>query len=111
MRWWQKLLLNAVIFIALSAFISGFTVGSFWVALGAALILGILNIFIRPILTILSLPVNIITLGLFSIVINALMLSMTAGLMGDSFSFSSFGITLLVAILMSLINTIISAGD
>lgn len=107
MRAWQKLIVNALIFVALSAFIPGFYVSSFGVAVGAAVILGLLNIFIRPILTLLSLPVNLLTFGLFSIVINGIMLSLTSAFMGSSFEFSSFGTTLLVAVLMSIINSLI----
>ena len=109
MRAWQKLIVNALIFVALSAFIPGFYVSSFCGATGAAIILGLLNIFIRPILTLLSLPVNLLTFGLFSIVINGIILSLTSGFMGDSFDFSSFWTTLLVAILMSLINSFIDS--
>lgn len=108
MTWWQRLFLNTLVFIALSYIVPGFTVGSFWVALGAAIVLGLLNFFIRPILSLLTLPINLITFGLFSVVINAMMLSLTDFFMGASFTFSNFWVSLLVAILMSLINSIIS---
>ncbi|MFA6017889.1 MAG: phage holin family protein [Patescibacteria group bacterium] len=66
LRW----LVNAVTLLAATQIISGFHVSSFYSALVAALILGLLNAIIRPILIVLTLPVNIVTLGLFTFVIN-----------------------------------------
>lgn len=59
-------------------FVPGFTVDSFYIAAIVALILGVLNITIKPIISILTLPLNIITLGLFSFVINAVLLLLIA---------------------------------
>jgi|CXWL01.1.fsa_nt_gi putative membrane protein len=56
----------------------GFTVESFYTALIVAIVLGVLNVTIKPILSILTLPLNIITLGLFSFVINAVLLLLIA---------------------------------
>ncbi len=56
----------------------GIEVASFYIALIAALVLGLANAVVRPLVFILTLPVNIITLGLFTFVINALMLWLTA---------------------------------
>ena len=69
LRW----VVNALVLMALAYIIPGISVSSFWIALLAALVLGLVNAFIRPILIILTLPVNIITLGLFTLVINAFM--------------------------------------
>ena len=68
LRW----VVNAVTLLAATQIISGFHVSSFYSALVAALILGLLNAIIRPILLVLTLPVNILTLGLFTFVINGL---------------------------------------
>lgn len=108
MKWWQKILANAVIFISLAGLIDGFYVGSIWIALGASVVLGVLNLFVKPFLFLLSLPITILTFGLFSIVINALMLSLTSFFVGSGFAFSSFGITLLVAIAISIINAVLN---
>ena len=75
MRW---LILTAAITIA-SYIIEGIKVDGFSNALLAAAILGMLNAFFRPILIVLTLPINILTLGLFTFVINALMLKMASG--------------------------------
>lgn len=68
LRWF----VNAVTLLAATQIITGFHVSSFYSALVAALILGLLNAIIRPILIVLTLPVNIVTLGLFTFVINGL---------------------------------------
>lgn len=66
LRWF----VNAVTLLAATQIIDGFHVSSFYAALIAALVLGLLNAIIRPILLILTLPVTIVTLGLFTFVIN-----------------------------------------
>lgn len=112
MRFWQRVLVDAILFIAMAGFFqtSGkFFVANVWVSLGASLVLAILNASIKPFLQLISLPITILSLGLFSIVINALMLTMTSVLVGsDQFYFSSFGITMLISIILSICNTIIS---
>ena len=109
LKWWQRILVSAVIFLALAGLLSGFYVESLGVAIGASLVMGILNLFVKPILVILSLPVTLITFGLFSVVINAIILSMTSSLVGAGFAFSSFWTAVLVAILMSLVNSVINS--
>ena len=59
--------------LAATQFIAGFHVESFYAALIAAFVLGLLNAIVRPVLILLTLPVNLITLGLFTFVINALL--------------------------------------
>lgn len=117
MKFWTRILLNAAIFLALAGFFQSpwagtyqhaFYVSGVGIALLASLVLAILNVVVRPILFILSLPITILTLGLFSIVLNAAMLSLTAQMVGRNFAFSSFGITLLVALVMAIFNAIIS---
>jgi putative membrane protein len=70
-----------------------------------ALVLGILNAFIRPILMLLALPLLIFTLGLFTLVINALLLCMVAWLLGpDYFRVDSFGAAFIGAIIISIVS-------
>jgi putative membrane protein len=69
----------------------------------AALVLGILNALVRPIVLLLTLPINLLTLGLFTFVINALMLEMTSALV-RGFSVDSFGSALIGALLLSLVS-------
>jgi putative membrane protein len=69
-----------------------------------ALVLGILNAFIRPILVIFALPLLILTLGLFMLVINALMLCFVSWLMQPYFQVDTFGAAVLGALVISLIS-------
>lgn len=78
----------------------------------AALIFSLANAFLKPILVILSLPFIVITLGLFTVVINGALLYLTDALY-DAFSIESFGVTVLTALIMSFVNMILTAivGD
>lgn len=86
--------------------VSGISVRSFIDALLAALILGILNIFIKPILQILTLPINLLTLGLFTLVINAILLEIVAWLI-PGFSISSFWSAILGGFFISIVSWIL----
>ena len=78
MRFLLRLLLNGIaILVAVSA-ISGLHVRDEMAALTAGAILGLINAFIRPVLKVLSFPITILTLGLFTLVINAVCLALTA---------------------------------
>ncbi|MFY3137478.1 phage holin family protein [Achromobacter xylosoxidans] len=66
-------ILNAVALLAVAYLLPGITVASFGSALIAALVLGLVNMLIKPVLVLLTLPITIVTLGLFLIVINALL--------------------------------------
>jgi putative membrane protein len=107
LRW---LTLTGAILVA-SYLISGIHVQSFMSAVGAAAILGILNAFFRPIALILTLPINILTLGLFTFVINAVMLLMASGVIGgfhvDGFLTAVFG-SLIISMVSWALNTFIS---
>ncbi|WP_239255252.1 phage holin family protein [Listeria ilorinensis] len=109
MRWLIGVLINAVLFVALSGFFSSFHVDGFTTALLASFILAVLNMLIRPILLILTLPINIFTLGLFTFVVNALMLELTTYFMGSSFMIDGFGTALILAALMAFANMIINS--
>ncbi len=110
MTYLQRLVMNMLTFISLSVLLPQMIhVESIMTALVASFILSILNGFIRPILSILAFPLTLLTLGLFTFVVNAVMLQMTASVMGDSrFGFSSFGASILIAVVMSVINMIVT---
>jgi len=76
-------------------------------ALVAAVVLGALNLFIRPILVILTLPITIFTLGLFSLVINAALVLLAAYVV-PGFSVSGFWTALLFALVLSIVNWVFS---
>ncbi|CAH0416532.1 phage holin family protein [Periweissella fabaria] len=111
MTFLQRVIINAISFVALAGLLQStqiFYVSSIWAALGAAIVLAFLNAFVKPFLIVISLPITIMTLGLFSI-INAFLLELTAYLVGTPhFHFASFGATILMAIIMSVINAIVS---
>lgn len=74
-------------------------------ALIAAVVLGIVNTFIRPIFMIFSLPMQVLTLGLFTLVINALMLCFGAWFMGNAFNIPGFWAAILASLLLSLVSS------
>lgn len=84
---------------------SGITVDSVYIAFIAAFILGLLNAVVRPILLILTLPITIITLGLFAFVINALLFMFAASFL-DGFSVDGFWWALVGSITMTIVGTI-----
>jgi putative membrane protein len=86
-----------------SAFVPGIRVDSIITALISAGLLGLINIFIRPILIILTLPLNIITLGLFSFVINAFLLKVVAHFV-SGFNVDGFLAALLGSLVISLVS-------
>lgn len=110
MTYFQRLVANTLIFISLSVmFPTMIFVKSIWMGVVASIVLSILNTFIKPILNFFSFPLTIMTLGLFSFVINAVMLQMTSAFVGEvNFGFSNFWSALLMAIVMSIVNTIVS---
>jgi len=103
-RW---LALTAAIVIA-SYLISGIEVSGFFSAFFAAAILGILNIFFRPILFILTLPINLLTFGLFTFVINALLLKMASGVI-SGFQVHGFWSALFGALVISVVNWLLTS--
>jgi len=88
--------------------IDGIQLTGFFSALFTAAILGILNVFFRPVLIILTLPINIVTLGLFTFVINALMLMMASGVI-SGFEVSGFWAAVSGSLLISTVSWILSA--
>ncbi|MBW2451616.1 MAG: phage holin family protein [Deltaproteobacteria bacterium] len=103
-RWF---ILSVAIVVAAYLF-PGIHVKSFGTALVAALVLGILNAFFRPILIILTLPINVLTLGLFTFVINAFLLMMTSGVIGG-LVVNGFGSALLGSLIISIVSWLLSS--
>jgi putative membrane protein len=98
-------LVTAVAIIVTSYIVAGIEVASFMTAIIAAFVLGIINFFIRPLMLLVTLPVNILTLGLFTFVVNALMLGLTASVV-DGFTITNP----LSAIVGSLLISVVSTG-
>lgn len=98
-RW---LILTAAITVA-AYLINGIEVSGFFSAFFTAAILGLLNLFFRPILLILTLPLNILTFGLFTFVINALMLKMASAVI-SGFEVHGFWAAIFGSLVISLVN-------
>jgi putative membrane protein len=90
-----------------SVLVPGIQVEDGWTLVGAALLLGIVNALVRPLIVILTLPITILTLGLFLLVINAAMLGFVASFF-DGFVISSFWSALLGAMIISLTGWVVS---
>ncbi len=95
-------LINAAVLLGLPYLMPQVSMKNFTTALIVAVVLGLLNTIVRPILLILTLPVNVITLGLFTFVINGLMFWLAARFI-DGFSVASFGWAILAALAYSII--------
>jgi len=109
MKFLIRLLINMVTIMIISyVFPSLIRVDSWVSALGAAFLLGIVNALIRPIFILLTLPLTLVTLGLFLLVVNALMLWLVAGLVGGFHVISGFWGAFFGSILISLISWILS---
>ncbi|HOV90001.1 MAG TPA: phage holin family protein [Syntrophorhabdaceae bacterium] len=103
-RW----LLMALAIMLLGYYLPGITISSFWTALWVALFMGIVNTIIRPILIFITLPINILTLGLFTFVINA-SLVMLASTVIKGFYVQGFLYALLFSLILSIINFVLNA--
>jgi len=99
-------LTGAVLFAAYV--LDGIYVKDFFSAIFAAAVLGILNMFFRPLLFILTLPINVMSLGLFTFIINAFMLKMASGLIAG-FTVTGFWTAVFGSLLISLANWVLTA--
>lgn len=102
-----KFLINALAFYITSYIIPGMVIGGWQTLLVIAVVWGILTIFIKPILVILTLPINIMTLGLFTFVINAILLLIMSSIV-PNFHLAGFGTALLAAIVLTIVNGLLS---
>lgn len=91
-----------------SYLLPGVHVDSFYTALIVALVLGIINAFIKPILFFLTLPITLLTLGIFALILNALMISLT-DLLVSGFEIKSFWWALLFSIVLSIITSFLNS--
>ncbi len=97
-----RLLVNALVFFVAARFlpIEAATLLHF---IGAGMVLGLVNLIIRPLLIILTIPLNLLTLGVFTLVINTWMIMLTSALF-PGFAVHGFGVAFLVSIMVSLAN-------
>jgi len=100
-------ILNAVALLVVAYILPGIAVASFWSAMWAALVLGLINMLVKPLLVLLSLPITIVTVGLFLFVIKALMFWL-AGSLFKGFRVDGFWWAVGGALLYSLISSFLT---
>lgn len=110
MRLILKILFSALLAFILARYLPGVHIDSFWTAVVFAVVLSLLNFIVKPILVILTLPITVLTLGLFLIVINSVMVWMASGMI-EGFSIDSFGSAFLFSILYSFISFVLFSGS
>lgn len=102
-----QLIINALAFYITAYLVPGFTISGWQALLVISIVWGILTTLIKPILTLLTLPINIMTLGLFTFVINAILLVLMANIV-PGFSVVGFGTALIASIVLSILSLFLS---
>jgi putative membrane protein len=110
MNFLLRIIITAVVAFALSSVLPGIHIDTFWTAIVLSLVLAVLNILLKPILIILTLPITIVTLGFFLFVINALIIEL-AGDLVRGFRVDSFWWALLFSLLLSLLTSLLTRKD
>ncbi len=106
MNYILKILLAAVAVVILAKLLPGVSVDSYTTAIWVAFLIGILDSIVKPIFVVLTLPITVLTLGLFLFVINAVLILMANSWI-DGFSVSGFWAALLFSILLSFLESIL----
>jgi putative membrane protein len=101
-----RILVTAFLVMVISHFMPGVNVASFTTSVIVAIVLGLLNIFIKPILVLLTLPVTIVTFGLFLLVINALIILLCTRIVGG-FAVDGFLTAVLFSIILSILQSVL----
>ena len=104
-RW----VVNALVLILITYLVPGYGIASFLTALIVALVVGLANAIIRPFLILLTLPINILTLGLFTLFINGFMFLLVATIV-EGFDITNFWSAFFAALIYAVFSTIISAS-
>lgn len=102
-----SLLVNAIAVFAAGYILPGVHIANFVTAIIVAIVLGVLNTFVKPILTILTLPITIITLGLFSLVINALIILVASAIV-PGFKVDGFLWAIIYSIVLSIVSSFLN---
>lgn len=100
-----RILVTALALLIVARLVPGIEVLGLYPAIIAALILGLLNVFIKPVIVVLTLPLTIVTLGLFIFVINGFLFWFTASFI-DGFTVTSFAAAFIGALIVSIISTV-----
>lgn len=106
--WIARWILNALALYIVAAIVPGIHLLNFSSALMAVILIGFINTLLKPILFLLTLPITILTLGIFSLILNALML-LLAGSVISGFRVEGFGAAFLGSILLSIVTLVLHA--
>jgi putative membrane protein len=113
-NWLLRFLINAIVFYLIAKYIPGFYhTPSLWSAIGAAVVFGLVNMFIGPVMRLISFPITWITHGLFALVINYILFAITvhfANLYDPTSGVNPWLADLYGAIIMMLVSTLMSEG-
>ncbi|SHI90113.1 putative membrane protein [Mesonia phycicola] len=101
-----KILITAFIVVALANLLSGVAINNYFTGLIVAAVLGLMNLIVKPILVMLTLPVTVVTFGLFLLVINAIIILMVDGLIGG-FYVEGFWWALFFSLLLSFFQSVL----
>ena len=101
-----RILITAFLVMIISYLMKGVVVDEFTTALTVAIVLGLLNVFVKPVLVLFTLPITIFTLGLFYLVINAIII-LVCGRLIEGFNVNSFLTAMLFSIVLSLSQSIV----
>jgi len=112
MRWIISIISNSIVLIVIAGIFKVLVPSSFYIenvttAVAASIVLALLNAFIKPLLIVVTLPITVVTFGVFLIVINAITLKIADSLLGASFDIKGFGTAVAVAVCISVLNMLI----
>lgn len=107
MRFLIRIIVIAAVSFALARVLRGINIDTFWTAIVFALVLAILNIFVRPLLILFTLPVTILTLGLFLFVINAIVVLLASKFV-EGITIANFWWGLLFSLILSVVSSILN---
>ena len=107
MKYLVSLLLNSVAVVVASYLIPNVTIDSYQTALLVALFIGLLNVFVKPVLKILTLPINVLTLGLFSLVVNGVLVLLVSNFL-PGFNVEGLIWAIIFSIVLSIVSSVLS---
>lgn len=107
MKYLVSLLLNSVAVVVASYLLPNVTIDSYQTALMVALFIGLLNVFVKPVLKILTLPINVLTLGLFSLVVNGALVLLVSNFL-PGFNVEGLIWAIIFSIVLSIVSSVLS---
>ncbi len=102
-----NLLVSALVVFGLANILPGVSIKGYGSAIIVAIVIGLLNAIVKPILKFVSIPVTILTLGLFSFVITAIIILLASAIMGDNFHVEGFWYALLFGVVLGIVNSLV----